>query len=132
MTLAVRAGARLPRDPWVVAASAVRHAALTTDGVAALSESALYQTQGPGQSVRGVAVTRGTLGAPRISVGVIVDADIAADPDRLAGVCRRVRAASGAAWARAMRRDRDGPRIAPVTVHVVDISHAATASSPAV
>ena len=129
MTLAFRSGLRVPSDPWVDAAAAVRHAALMTEGVAGLSESAVYQTLGPGQAVRGVGVTRGETGHPQIEIGVIVDAEVAADRDRLSGACRRVRAAAESAWARSVRRDHEGHGVAVVRVHVVDVSHAPEAQA---
>ena len=123
MTLAFRSGQRAPSDPWVDAAAAVRHAALTTEGVAGLSGSAVYQTLGPGRAVRGVGVRRGKTGHPEIEIGVIVDAEVAADQDRLSGTCRRIRTAAESAWARSVRRDHKGHSIAVVRVHVVDVSH---------
>lgn len=109
-------------DPWVAAAEAVRLAVLTTPGIADLSDSAAFQTHGRGVAVRGVALRPAGPRAARLEVGVVVEAEVATDPDRLGGVARSVRTAASAAWARTGLQSTSGQALrAEVTVHVVDL-----------
>ncbi|WP_420456206.1 hypothetical protein [Rubrivirga sp.] len=113
-----RAG--LASDPWVDAAAAVRHAVLLTPGVSGVSESATFQTRGPGGSVAGVALTASPGGA-RLVVGVVVGLDLSTDP--LADVARSVRTAAQAAWERARVVGPEGaPLAVDVDVHLVDVA----------
>ncbi len=108
----------LAPDPWVDAAAAVRHAVLITEGVAGVSESAAFQTRGPGGSVAGVAL-RAAPGGAHLAVGVVVGLDLVADP--LADVARSVRTAARAAWERARLVGPEGtPLTVAVDVHLVD------------
>lgn len=104
--------------PLIDAAASVRHAVLLTPGVADLSQSAAFQTCGPGRTVRGVALEAVPDGA-RVFVGVVIE-----DDDRpLTALARSVRTAAEAAWARARVEDEAGAPVAlEVTVHVVDMA----------
>ncbi len=104
-------------DPWVDAAAAVRHAVLITEGVAGVSESAAFQTRGPGGAVAGVALTASPGGA-HLAVGVVVGPDL----DPLAAVARSVRTAAEAAWERARVVGPEGdPLAVDIDVHLVDV-----------
>lgn len=120
---------RPPADGWIRAAAAVRHAVLTTAGVAGLSESAAFQTHGRGPAVRGVALRASDRGPVRLDVGVVVEAAVASDPDRLAGLARFVRSAAEAAWVRAGVRSASGRAVpVEVAVHLVDVADREPAS----
>ena len=103
-------------DPWLEAAAALRHAALDVAGVAALSESAAFQTRGRGPAVAGVALAPLLGGGIRADVALVVGAEAASEPGRLEAVARLAGQAVRAAW------DRLG-EAAPfeLQIHVVDV-----------
>ena len=102
-------------DPWLEAAGALRHAALDVDGVAALSDSAAFQTRGRGPAVAGVALAPLVGGGVRADVALVVGAEATEEPG-LETVARLAGLAVRAAWD---RLGDDGPF--ELQVHVVDV-----------
>ena len=102
-------------DPWLDAAAALRHAALEVAGVAALSDSAAFQTRGRGPAVAGVALAPLVGGGIRADVALVVGSE-AVENAGLEPVSRFAGQAVRAAW------DRLGdPSPFEVQIHVVDV-----------
>ena len=114
----VRCGTTPTRtDAWMEAASALRHAALGVDGVIGLSESASFQTRGPGTSVYGVALAPLLSGGLLADIAVVVDANALHGLWTLAALAQSVESAVYATWERIGDREE-----LTVHVHVVDLA----------
>ena len=102
-------------DGWLLAAAALRHAALDGHGIAGLSASARFQTRGRGPAVVGVALTAGPGQGVRAEVGLVLT--VAALSERLRGTLRAAEQRLRAAWAHF-------PEAPPLDLrlHVVDIA----------
>ena len=101
----------LAPDRWLDAARALRLAAVDAPGVVGLSRSAVFQTQGRGPAVLGLALSHTADG--RVLADVGIEAEAGAD---LAALQRRVHERLVATWARL----RTGAPLI-VCVHVVDL-----------
>ena len=102
-------------DGWLLAAAALRHAALDGPGVDALSRSARFQTRGRGPAVFGVTLMSQPDGAIQADVGLLLTAEVMMT-DRLAVTLRAVEQRMRAAWA----HFADAPALT-IQLHVVDV-----------
>ncbi len=87
-------------DGWLLAAAALRQAAVGVPEVDGLADAGAFQTRGRGPAVLGIALSPRLDGSVRADVGLVLASSALAEPDRFAAALRLVRQRLRATWER--------------------------------